>query len=230
VADADNRSLKMKKVPVIIFLGAPGVGKGTQAAYLSRRKGIPKISTGDMLRHAVQHDSPLGRKVKEIMYDGRLVDDETMLVLVQHRLEQPDTENGFILDGYPRTIKQALQLKKVLKPNMALNAFDIEVPEEEVVKRVAGRRTCPECQRIYNVHFHPPKNNEKCDQDNVELFRRKDDEESVVRKRIATYKKETYPLIDHYRKEGVLNVVNGAQPEEQLAQVITDLLEKEKNT
>lgn len=225
MADADNRSLKMlKPVPVIIFLGAPGVGKGTQAAYLSRRKSIPKISTGDILRNAVQRDSPLGRKVMEIMNEGRLVDDETMLSLVKDRIEQPDTQNGFILDGYPRNIKQAQQLEKVLKPNMVLSVFDIEVPEEEIVKRIAGRRTCPECQRIYNVYFHPPKNNEKCDQDGVELFRRKDDEEEVVRKRIATYKRETLPLIDYYRKQGLLHVINGAQPEEQVAKIIADLV------
>lgn len=225
MADAGNRSLKMeKRIPVIIFLGAPGVGKGTQAAYLSRLKSIPKISTGDMLRNAVQQDSPLGQKVKEIMNEGRLVDDDTMLSLVKERITQPDTEKGFILDGFPRNIKQAQQLEKVLEPHMALSAFDIEVPEEEIVKRIAGRRTCPECQRIYNVHFHSPKNNEKCDRDGVELFRRKDDDEEIVRKRIATYKRETHPLIGYYRKQGFLNVINGAQPEEQVAKIIADLV------
>jgi adenylate kinase len=220
-----NRSLTMNKsIPVIIFLGAPGAGKGTQATYLSRRKGIPKISTGDMLRNAVLHDSPLGQKVKEIMNEGRLVDDETMLSLIEHRIGQPDTENGFILDGYPRTIHQAKQLEKVLRPNMAVRAFDIEVSEDEIVKRVAGRRMCPDCQRIYNVHFHPPRNDEKCDYDHLDLVRRSDDTEDVVRKRIATYKRETFPLIDYYRKQGGLSVINGLQPEEQVAKVIEGLL------
>ena len=199
----------MNLIPVIIFLGAPGAGKGTQAAYLSKLKGIPKISTGDMLRSAVQGDSPLGRKVQEIMKDGGLVDDETMLNLIQERIAKPDSKEGFILDGYPRNLKQAAQLEDVLPKEKRLIVINIQVSEEEVVKRIAGRRNCPECGNVYNIYFHPPKEDEKCDLDGTPLIRRADDQENVVRKRIKTYKKETLPLIDYYKKKGVLIPING---------------------
>jgi adenylate kinase len=213
-----------KSIPVIIFLGPPGAGKGTQSSYLSREKSIPRISTGDMLRHAVQDDSELGRKVKGIMSDGGLVDDATMLSLIEDRMYRQDCENGFILDGYPRNVHQAAQLESVLKPYMQVRALEIKVSEEEVIKRVAGRRTCPRCERIYNVYFHPPKKNEKCNVDGSSLFRRNDDTEDVVLRRIATYRKETVPLIDHYRNKGVLRVIDGIQPEEHLADLIADLV------
>jgi adenylate kinase len=213
-----------KAIPVIIFLGPPGAGKGTQAAYLSRERSIPKISTGDMLRHAVQDDSELGRKVKEIMNDGGLVDDATMLSLIEDRIYRQDCEKGFILDGYPRNVVQASQLQGVLKPHMQIRAIEIKVSEDEVIKRVAGRRTCPRCERIYNVYFHAPQTNEKCDIDGSKLFRRNDDSEKVVKRRIATYKKETIPLIDHYRTLGVLKIINGIQPEKHLADLIDDLV------
>jgi adenylate kinase len=213
-----------KSIPVIIFLGPPGAGKGTQSSYLSREKSIPKISTGDMLRHAVQDDSELGRKVKEIMNDGGLVDDATMLRLIEDRIYRQDCENGFILDGYPRNVHQAAQLQNVLKSHMQICAIQIKVSEEEVIKRVAGRRTCPRCERIYNIYFHAAKDNEKCDVDGSKLFRRNDDSEKVVRRRIATYRKETVPLIDHYRNQGVLQIIDGIQPEKHLADLIVNLL------
>jgi adenylate kinase len=201
----------MNSIPVIIFLGAPGAGKGTQAAYLSKLKGIPKISTGDMLRSAVQEDSPLGRKVQQIMKDGGLVDDETMLNLIKERIAKPDCKDGFILDGYPRNQKQAAQLEEVLPKEMRLIVINIQVSEEQVVKRIAGRRSCPKCGSVYNIHFHPSKEDEKCDLDGTALVRRADDLEDVVRKRIRTYKKETLPLIDYYKKRGVLTAINGIQ-------------------
>ena len=211
---------EQKIIPVIIFLGPPGAGKGTQALRLSRVKDIPKISTGDMLRHAVQEHSDLGGKVKGIMAEGTLVDDETMLHLVADRIARPDCKDGFILDGYPRNIHQAAQLEKVLQPHMQICAVVINVPDVEIIKRVAGRRTCPQCERIYNVHFHAPKSDQVCDFDGTKLFRRQDDQERVVRKRLATYRKETLPLIEHYRKRGVLQVVNGSHLEEEVGDVI----------
>lgn len=214
-----------KLIPVIIFLGAPGAGKGTQAAYLSLRKSIPRISTGDMLRHAVQSDSELGRKVKDTMRVGKLVDDETMLRLMEERISRPDCGQGFILDGYPRNLKQAAQLETVLPPHMKLQAIEIEAPEEEIVKRVVGRRTCPTCEHIYNVYFHPPKSDQVCDLDGALLFQRNDDTEEVVRRRWATYQKETSPLISHYQNKGVLRVINGVQPEEQVATEIVGMIE-----
>lgn len=215
----------LKPIPVILFLGPPGAGKGTQASMLSRSRNIPKISTGDMLRNAVLHDTELGRKVKEIMNNGGLVDDETMLSLIKERISRPDCRIGFILDGYPRNLKQAKQLGPVLDPDMHVCAIQIDVSEEDVVKRVSGRRTCPQCERIYNMYFHSPENNEKCDDDGAALYRRNDDSEEVIRKRLATYKRETYPLIKHYKDLGVLQAVDGSQHEEDVAKEIEDSLE-----
>lgn len=211
-----------KPIPVIIFLGAPGAGKGTQADLLSQRKSIPRISTGDMLRQAVNEENELGRKVKEIMNDGGMVDDQTMLSLVQDRIRRPDCANGFILDGYPRNVAQFSALTRVLDPHMQLHVIEIAVPDDDILRRIAGRRTCPECQRIYNVYSNPPHNNEKCDVDHQPLFLRKDDREDVVRKRLQTYKRETFPLIDQYRRLGVLNVINGLQPKEIVAEQISN--------
>lgn len=191
---------------------------------LSRSRNIPKISTGDMLRNAVLHDTELGRKVKEIMNNGGLVDDETMLSLIKERISRQDCRIGFILDGYPRNLKQAKQLGPVLDPDMHVCAIQIDASEEEVVKRVSGRRTCPQCERIYNMYFHSPQNNEKCDDDGAALYRRNDDSEEVIRKRLATYKRETYPLIKHYKDLGVLCAVDGSQHEEDVAKEIEDSL------
>jgi len=214
----------MNSIPVIIFLGAPGAGKGTQAAYLSKLKSIPKISTGDMLRSAVQEDSPLGRKVQEIMKGGGLVDDQTMLNLILERIKKPDCKGGFILDGYPRNLKQAAQLEEMLPKDMRLIVINIQVSEEEVVKRIAGRRSCPKCGSVYNIYFHPPKDDEKCDLDGTPLVRRADDSEDVVRKRISTYKKETLPLIDFYKKKGVLTAINGIHQENVVADKIEEVM------
>jgi adenylate kinase len=213
-----------KPIPVIVFLGAPGAGKGTQASLLSQRKSIPKISTGDMLRQAVEEENELGRKVKEIMNDGGLVDDQTMLSLVEDRIHRPDCSNGFILDGYPRNPAQAAALSRVLDPHMELCAIEISVPDDDILKRIAGRRTCPECQRIYNIYSHPPQKDEICDVDFEPLFRRKDDQEEVVLKRLRTYKTETYPLIQEYKRKGILNVVNGLQPKDSVAEQIISAL------
>lgn len=209
-----------KEIPVVIFLGAPGAGKGTQAAFLAEAKSIPKISTGDMLRSAVSEDSELGRKVQRIMKEGKLVDDETMLSLVQGRIAQNDSRNGFILDGYPRNLAQAAALETVLTPVMRLKVLNIDVSEDEIVKRIAGRRTCRKCGRIYNIYFRPPAVDGQCDIDGAELVQRSDDDESVVRKRLATYKEETLPLIRHYRDRNILEVINGLQPEDAVRQAV----------
>ncbi len=201
----------MNRIPVIIFLGVPGAGKGTQALHLSNAKQIPRISTGDMLRQAVQDDSELGRKVQAIMKEGRLVDDETMLKLIEDRISRPDCKNGFILDGYPRNMQQAAAFERILRPNMDVRVIKIEVAEEDLVKRIAGRRTCPKCERIYNIYFHPAGKDEICDADQTPLFRREDDHEEVVRRRIETYQRETRPLINYYGNKGLLHLVNGSR-------------------
>lgn len=210
-------------VPVIIFLGAPGAGKGTQAARLAASLSLPKISTGDMLREAVKQDSPLGRKVKSIMDQGRLVDDETMLGVVRERIAQSDCRNGFILDGYPRTRQQAEQLETILGQTMQPCVIDLEVNEDEIVKRNCGRRVCPACQTIYNIHYRPPKKTGVCDVDGAALYTRTDDKEEVIRRRFKTYNEQTLPLVDYYRNKGVLREVDGVQAEEELAARISDL-------
>ena len=215
----------MNKIPVIILLGAPGAGKGTQAAVLSRQMSIPKISTGDMLRQAVHEDTELGRRVKGIMNDGKLVDDQTMLDLIVARIEKPDCRNGFILDGYPRNLEQVRQFESVCDPKWHLCAIDIEVSEEEIVKRIAGRRTCPGCQRIYNIYFQPPVGDERCDFDQSVLYTRDDDREEVVRRRLNTYRIETKPLVEHYNRMGILKVVNGIQPVEEVAKEISKTIQ-----
>lgn len=215
-----------REIPVVIFLGAPGAGKGTQAAFLADAKSIPKISTGDMLRSAVCEDSELGRKVQRIMKEGRLVDDETMLSLVRVRIGQDDCKNGFILDGYPRNLAQAAALETVLTLEMALKVLNIQVSEDEIVKRIAGRRTCGKCGTIYNMYFHPPESNERCDLDGESLFQRSDDDESVVRKRLDTYKKETLPLITHYGNKKVLQVINGLQSEDAVRKAVLAAIDK----
>jgi adenylate kinase len=215
-----------REIPVVIFLGAPGAGKGTQATFLAEAKSIPKISTGDMLRNAVHEDSELGRKVQMIMKEGRLVDDETMLSLVKERIGHNDCQNGFILDGYPRNLAQASALETVLTQNMKLIVLNIQVSEDEIVKRIAGRRSCGQCGRVYNVYFRPPESDEKCDVDGAALFQRSDDDESVVRKRLATYKEETLPLIQHYRDRKLLQVINGLQDQDAVRKAVITAAER----
>jgi adenylate kinase len=150
-----------------------------------------------------------------------------MLDLITERISKPDSQRGFILDGYPRNRQQASQLEEVLPKNGRLIVINIQASEEEVVKRIAGRRTCPKCGHVYNVHFHPPQNDEKCDLDGSDLFRRADDSEAVVRRRIVTYKKETLPLIDYYKKQGVLKPINGIQPQDVVTQKILEAVDQE---
>ena len=145
--------------------------------------------------------------------------------LVAARIAKPDCEKGFVLDGYPRNIHQAQQFERVLKPHMKLCVVEIEVSEEEIVKRVAGRRTCPSCQRIYNIYFQPPAKDEKCDFDGSKLFARLDDQEKVVRRRLATYRKETRPLLNYYGEGGLLRIVNGVQSVEEVARQIFERIE-----
>ncbi len=178
-----------------------------------------------MLRQAVQEDTELGRRVKGIMNDGKLVDDQTMLDLIVDRIGKPDCRNGFILDGYPRNLEQVRQFESVRDPRWHLCAVNIEVSEEEIVKRIAGRRTCPECQRIYNIYFQPPVGDERCDFDQTTLFMRDDDREEVVRRRLNTYRIEIKPLVEHYKQMGILKVVNGIQPVEEVAKEISKTIQ-----
>jgi adenylate kinase len=200
----------------IVFLGAPGSGKGTQAQRLVERHGIPQISTGDLLRAHVRDGTELGRRAKSIMDAGQLVDDVTILGMVRERLASPDTAKGFILDGFPRTIPQAEGLDTLLgeigKPLKAVILFDVD--PQLLVKRISGRRSCQDCGRVFNVHTAPvpvpPPCSGQCT--SPRLMQRPDDAEATVAKRLAVYEDQTQPLIGFYRSRGMLKSVDADAP------------------
>jgi len=195
----------------IILIGPPGGGKGTQAQKLIEKYKIPQISTGDLLRSAVKEGTPLGLKAKEYMGKGQLLPDELVLELVEERLKEKDCKKGFILDGFPRTIAQAEALDKMLKRRgEKLNAVvEIEVPDAEVVRRLSGRRTCPNCGAMFHIEFNKPKTAGKCDKCGGELYQREDDNEKTIKSRLEVYHNQTEPLIGYYKKQGLFKKVNG---------------------
>ena len=182
----------------LILLGAPGAGKGTQAASICARHGIPQISTGDMLRAAVKAGTPLGLKAKAVMDSGALVSDDIIIGLVRDRLQQPDCERGFLFDGFPRTIAQADALKAAGVPIDYVVDFD--VPDEDIVERLSGRRVHPASGRVYHIKYNPPKVPGKDDVTGEDLVLRDDDREETVRKRLAVYHTQTRPLVDYYAR------------------------------
>ena len=180
----------------IIMLGAPGAGKGTQAQFITERFAIPQISTGDMLRAAIKAGTELGKQVKEVMASGGLVSDDIIIALIEERIQQPDCENGFLLDGFPRTIPQAEALKD---RGIAIDyVVEIAVDDEEIVSRLSGRRVHEGSGRIYHVKYDPPKVEGKDDQTGEPLVQREDDKEETVRKRLDVYHQQTRPLVGYY--------------------------------
>jgi adenylate kinase len=214
----------------LILLGAPGAGKGTQAKFIVEKYDIPQISTGDMLREAVAKGTELGRKAKEFMDEGKLVPDDIVIGIVKERLKQKDCERGFILDGFPRTIAQAEALDKIMEEmGKKIDAvINISVPEEEVVRRIVNRRICRKCGAIYHLIYDPPKNSAVCDRCGGELYQRDDDREEVVRQRFAVYRRSTEPLIDYYRKKGILYDIDGRKDIRGVKAEILSVLEKIK--
>lgn len=196
----------------LVLLGAPGAGKGTQAKKLIEKYGIPHISTGDLLRAAVAAGTPLGKEAKSYMDKGELVPDSVVLGLVGERLRQDDAKKGYILDGFPRNTIQAEALDRMLDSlKMPLDAaLSVDVPFDDLMKRLTGRRTCRLCGQMYNVYFNSPKENGKCDKCGGELFQRDDDREETIKKRLEVYNSQTAPLIEYYGKKNILKTVSGA--------------------
>jgi len=195
----------------LVLLGAPGSGKGTQAERIAPAFDLPHISTGDILRAAVKAGTELGATAKRYMDAGELVPDQVVIGIIRERLAEPDAARGFMLDGFPRTLEQARALDEMLdQAGRGLTmVLLIDVPEEELVQRLAGRRACRNCGKGYNVVFDPPKVEGVCDVCGGELFQRDDDNEDTVRNRLAVYRAQTEPLIGYYRDEGILESVFG---------------------
>jgi len=200
----------------IVLLGGPGSGKGTQAKKLTEKYSIPQISTGDIFRAAVKEGTPMGRKAKEYMDKGELVPDNVVVGVVEERLAKRDLDKGFMLDGFPRTLPQAEALDKIMgrlsKP--IDHAVLVDVPDQELMKRLTGRRTCrnSDCGKMYHIIFNPPKKEGICDACGSELYQRDDDSEATIRERLNVYAAQTAPLIDYYEKKGLLRRVEGVGP------------------
>jgi adenylate kinase len=212
----------------VIFLGPPGAGKGTQAKLVARQYGVPHLSTGDMLRDHVSRGTELGRRARPIMESGGLVPDEIVLAMVEERIAQPDCARGFIFDGFPRTLGQAERLDQILAGAGLARPLVVHfvVPAELLLRRLTGRRTCKVGGEIYNIYEHPPKVPGRCDVDGGELIERPDDREEVVRERLVAYDRQTRPLVEYYRRQGVLRDLDGSAPADRVAEWLEQILER----
>ena len=195
----------------IIMLGAPGAGKGTQAKMIAEKYGIPHISTGDIFRYNIKNGTELGKEAKKYMDQGQLVPDELTVKILLDRVAQDDCKNGYVLDGFPRTIPQAEVLEEALTKlgDRIDYAINVEVPDENIVKRMGGRRACVNCGATYHIEHVPPKKEGICDNCGSELILRDDDKPETVKNRLSVYHKQTQPLIDFYNGKGVLRTVDG---------------------
>lgn len=193
---------------IIIMLGAPGTGKGTVASLLQEKLGIKQVSTGDIFRKNMKEGTPLGKLAEKYIGRGQLVPDDVTIKIVEERLNEPDVQNGVILDGFPRTVRQAEELDKILasKGQKVDKVINLETPDEEIIERIVNRRVCSnqECKAVYNLVLNPPKKEGICDRCGSELIKRKDDTEETVRERLTTYFKQTSPLVEYYEKQGNL--------------------------
>ncbi len=213
----------------IVLLGGPGAGKGTQAACIVKREGLPHVSTGEIFRTHMNEGTEIGNRIGAVMNEGRLVPDELVLKIVDERLNEADCADGYILDGFPRTIAQAEALDALLSARGGSidAAIELHVEDDEIVRRLTARRSCPECGRIYNLVFSPPLKDELCDNcDGVTLRQREDDSEATIRERLNVYHDQTEPILEYYRKSGLLRSVDGAQSSDEVAAKIEEALEK----
>jgi adenylate kinase len=210
---------------IIVMIGAPGAGKGTQARLLSENYGYPQISTGDILREMAQADTPLGKEIKETLASGKLVSDQILAEVILNRTSREDCKNGFILDGYPRTIEQARNLEDLaanLKKEILL--LNVVVQEDQLFKRMTGRRVCSKCGEIYNIYSRPPKRDGYCDMDGAPLLQRSDDSPETVSRRFEAYREATAPLVDYSRESGRLIEIDGDRPIEEISKQLSSIV------
>ena len=212
----------------IIMLGAPGAGKGTQAKMIAGEYNIPHISTGDIFRANIKEGTDLGKKAKEYIDKGQLVPDSLTLELIMDRFDKDDCANGYVLDGFPRTIPQAEALSEALrKKNDKIDfAINVDVPDENIINRMSGRRCCLKCGGTFHIKHNPPKTEGICDLCGAELVIRDDDKPEIVKNRLITYHEQTQPLIDYYNKEGILENVDGTIDVEEVFKTIKNILDR----
>ena len=231
---ADSRAAATRKIITpgpILLLGAPGAGKGTQAKIIMMDWSIPQISTGDLLREMrkdpVKSASPLGQQIRQVMDSGQLVPDDLVQAMVLERLEQADTKNGYVLDGFPRTLPQALWLDEQLSrrsDTLPVVAVNVQVSYTILVRRLTGRRNCPTCGRIYNIYSNPPKTDTVCDVEGTRLAQRADDSEEVASERLRMHEALTAPVVAHYRALGRFEEVDGEQSVEDVTRSVMDAI------
>ncbi|WP_411843284.1 adenylate kinase [Salinicoccus sp. HZC-1] len=211
----------------IILMGLPGAGKGTQASKIIKKYSIPHISTGDMFRLAIKNGTELGKEAKSYMDNGELVPDEVTVGIVKERLSQSDAKDGFLLDGFPRTVEQAEALNKIMEEfdTKIDKTINVEVPEEELMNRLTGRRICEVCGTTYHLVFNPPKQEGVCDLDGGKLYQREDDDPETVANRLEVNIKQTAPLLDFYENQGVLVNVDGSRDIDEVFKDIDEILQ-----
>lgn len=211
---------------LIIFMGPPGAGKGTQAERIVKDFSIPHISTGDMFRAAIKNNTPLGREAKSYMDQGKLVPDDVTVGIVRERLSQPDTEKGALLDGFPRTVAQAEAFARMVQElgRKIDYVINLQVDREQLLARLTGRRVCKSCGATYHVAFHPPTHEGICDECGGELYQRADDTEETVATRLDVYFEQTAPLLNYYANQGVLHTINGEAEIDEVYREISKIL------
>ena len=214
----------------VIFLGPPGAGKGTQARQIAETYSVPHLSTGDMFREHVSRGTAMGLRAKPIMERGELVPDDLVLSMIEERISRPDCSDGFILDGFPRTLPQAEKLDDILRRRFNSDPLVVHfvVDQDRLMRRLTGRRTCAIGGEIYNIYDHPPKVPGRCDRDGGELVQRPDDREEVIGERLAAYERQTRPLVDRYRQRGVLKDVDGMAAPAAVTKNVLELLAQKK--
>ncbi|MCA1927547.1 MAG: adenylate kinase [Calditerrivibrio sp.] len=211
----------------LVFLGPPGAGKGTQSAYIINDYKVVQISTGDILRSAVKDGTELGKLAKKYMDEGKLVPDDVIIGIVRERLKQDDCKNGFILDGFPRTIPQAVSLDAMLKDDLNISLthiISLEVDDQLIMERLTGRRTCKSCGKVYHIKYNKPKVENICDDCGGELYQRDDDKAETIQKRLNVYHDQTSALKDYYKNSGKLHIVNGVGETDDIYRQIKGIL------